>query len=62
MATEEPKTLPVDQKTKDSEEAKDNMAIDKPAAPAVNGYACMALEQTTPTSPSPTPEKKNSCR
>lgn len=38
MATEEPQTLPVDQKTKGSEEVKD-VAVDDPTAPVVNGYA-----------------------
>ena len=38
MATEEPQTLPIEQKAKAPEDVKD-MAVDEPSVPAVNGYA-----------------------
>lgn len=40
MATEEPQTLPVDQKAKSPEDVKD-MAVDEPSVPAINGYALL---------------------
>ena len=40
MATEEPQTLPVDQKAKSHEDVKD-MAVDEPSVPAINGYALL---------------------
>ncbi|RYP51007.1 hypothetical protein DL768_003591 [Monosporascus sp. mg162] len=45
MATEQPQTLPTDQKTKTSTELGD-MAVDEAAAPAVNGHAKPEENQT----------------